>query len=237
MNEIKRKVKIAIIDSGINTEISDLKNYVVHSTGFGINNDGYISENSNIPVRNLHGTAVAMIIRHICTDVEFISVNILDENLLTDGRILAYSLSKVFDYNPDIIHMSLGTLKKRYIFAMRRIVKEAKRLNIQLVAAADNSGNVSYPAYLKGVFGVKSDMFNDCTLYSYKDGFFYAPLGTDGIECIQRIADIRAAKGTSMAAAYISGHLAEILKNSNNLSYNEAKEVLLQRLKKEEKNE
>ena len=237
MEEIKRKVRIAVIDSGINTQISDLKNYVAHSTGFGINSDGYITEKSNIPLRSLHGTAVAMIIRHICIDVEFISVNILDENLLTDGRILAYSLSKVFDYNPDIIHMSLGTLRKRYIFPLKKIVKEAKRLNIQSVAAADNFGKVSYPAYLKGVFGVKSDMFKDCTLYSYKDGFFYAPLGTESIDCIQKISDIKTAIGTSMSAAYITGHLAEILKSNNNLSYKEAKEVLLHRLKKEEQNE
>lgn len=234
MEGIKRKVKIAVIDSGINTQISDLKNYVVHSTGFGINSDGYITENRNIPVRNLHGTAVAMIIRNICSDVEFISINILDENLLTDGRIFMYSLNKVFDYKPDIIHMSLGTLKKRYIVQMKRIIKEAKRLNIQLVAAADNSGKASYPAYLKGVFGVKSDTFNDCTLYSYKDGFFYAPLGTYGIECIQKISDIRNAEGTSMSAAYISGHLAGILESNNNFSYKEIKEVLLQGLKKED---
>jgi subtilisin family serine protease len=233
MKEIGRKIKVVVIDSGINTQISDLKDYVVHSTGFGINNNGYITEISNIPVRHPHGTVVAMIIRHMCSDVEFISVNILDENLLTDGRILAYALSQVFDYNPDIIHMSLGTLKKRYIFPLKKIVKEARRLNIHLVAAAENSEKVSYPAHLKGVFGVKSYMFNDYKFYTYKDGFFYAPLGTCDIECIQKISNIKTAKGTSMSAAYISGHLAEILKNKNNLSYKEAKEILLQRLKKE----
>ncbi len=226
-----RKIRVAVIDSGINTEISDLKGYVVHSTGYGINDEGYITENVNIPVRNLHGTVVALIIRHICSEVEFISVNILDENLLTDGRVLAYSLSRIFDYNPDIIHMSLGTLKKRYIFPLRKIVKEAKKLNIQLVAAANNSGKASYPAYLKGVFGVKSDMFDDCARYSYNQGFFYAPPGTYGIDAIQQIPSIRNAMGTSMSAAYISGHLAEILKTKNNLSYKEAKEILLKRLK------
>ena len=232
IGETGRKIKVAVIDSGINTEISDLQDSVIHSTGFGINSDGYITENSNIPVRSLHGTAVAMIIRHICSEVEFISVNILDENLLTDGRTLAYSLSRVFDYNPDIIHMSLGTLKKRYIFPLRKIVKEAKRLNIQLVAAAENAGRISYPAYLKGVFGVKSDMFDDCMQYSYNRGFFYASPWTYGIECIQKIPEIRTARGTSMSAAYMSGHLAEILKTKNNISHKEAKEILLYRLKK-----
>ncbi len=226
MTKLARRIKVVVIDSGINTQICNLNECVTYSTGFGINSEGYIEENNTMPVRNLHGTLVAMIIRHICSDVEFISINILDENLSSDGRILAYSLSQVFDYKPDIIHMSLGTLKKRYIFPLRKIVKEAKKLNILVVAAAHNLGKVSYPAYLKDVIGVKSQKFEDCMQYLYKDSFFYAPIGTEGIDCIQKIPDIKNAKGTSMSAAYISGHLAAIL--INNVSPNEAKEVLLQ---------
>ncbi len=212
----------------------NLNKCVIHSTGFGINSEGYIEENSTLPVRNLHGTIVSAIIHHICSDVEFISVNILDENLSSDGRILAYSLSQVFDYNPDIIHMSLGTVKKRYIFPLRKIVKEAKRLNVTLVAAADNLQRVSYPAYLKGVIGVKSDNFDDCMQYSYKNGFFCAPAGIHGIQCLQGIPDIQNVSGTSLSAAYISGHLAGILRDNNNLSYKEAKEALQKGLLKKE---
>ncbi len=207
---------------------------VTKSYCYGINSDGYIERNSTLPVRNLHGTIVAAIIRHICNEVEFISVNILDENLSTDGRILAYSLSQVFDYKPHIIHMSLGTVKKRYIFPLRKIVKEAKRLNITLVAASENQGRVSYPAYLKGVIGVKSDGFQDCMQYSYKSGFFYAPGGISGIECLQQIPYIHNIRGTSLSAAYISGHLARILRDNNDLCYKKAKEALLQGLKKKE---
>jgi len=208
----------------------NLNECVIQSTGFGVNSEGYIEENSTLPVRNLHGTIVAEIIRHICSDVEFISVNILDEDLSSDGRILAYSLSRVFDYKPDIIHMSLGTVKKRYIFPLRKIVKEAKKLNITMVAAAENLGRVSYPAYLKGVIGVKADRFDDCMQYSYNQGFFYAPAGIDGIESLQSLQEISALgniRGTSLSAAYISGHLARLLKDKNNFSYNEAKEALL----------
>lgn len=204
---------------------------MIQSTGFGLNVDGYIEENNTLPVRNLHGTIVAAIIRHICNEVEFISVNILDENLSTDGRILAYSLSNVFDYKPDIIHMSLGTVKKRYIFPLKKIVKEAKRLNIMLVAASENQGKISYPAYLNGVIGVKADKFDDCMKFSYKNGFFYAPAGIDGIDCLQGIPELQNVRGTSLSAAYISGYLARILTEKNDLSYEEAKETLLQGIK------
>ena len=186
-------------------------------------------------MRHLHGTAIAMIIRHICSNVEFISVNILDENLSTDGRILTYALSQVLDYQPDIIHMSLGTLKKRYIFTLKRIVKEARKLNILLVAAAENSGRISYPAYLNGVIGVKAAFFKNSSEYLHKHGFFYAPIGTEGISCIQKISEIKNAKGTSMAAAYISGHLAMILNDSKELSFKEAKETLIRKIEIEER--
>lgn len=227
MGQVKRKVKIAVIDSGIDIKVSDLKDYVVHSTGFEIGRDGHVKENGSIPVRNLHGTVVAMIIRHICSDVQFISINILDENLLSDGRVLIYSLNRVLEYKPDIIHMSLGTLKKRYIFSLKKIIKKAYKKKIQLVAAAENSGRVSYPAYLRGVFGVKSDNFDNYMLYSYKNGFFYAP------SQIYRNSNINA-RGTSMSAAYISGHLAVVLKNKDNISYEEAEKFLIQGIKKEE---
>jgi len=207
---------------------------VVHATGFGVNSEGYIEQNSGFPVRNLHGTIVALIIRHLCSDVEFVSMNILDENLKTDGRILTFSLRHVFDYKPDIIHMSLGTMKKRYILSLKRIVNQAKKLNVPIVSAAENSGRVSYPAYLKDVIGVKAGEFENCMQYSYKNSFFYAPFGTEGIESIQKIPDMRKVRGTSMSAAYISGHLAVMLKNNNNLSFREAKMALLKKYEKEE---
>ncbi len=220
------RIKVAVIDSGIDTQVSGLNGFVIHSTGFGIDKEGYIKENSTLPVRNLHGTAVALIIRHICCDAEFISLNVLDEKLSADGRVLAYALSQVFDYSPDIIHMSLGTIKKRYIFPFKKIVGEAKRLNIPLVAAAENTGRISYPAYLRGVIGVKADVFSNCMNYSYRRGFFYGPIGTEGINSIEEIPAISKSRGTSMAAAYISGHLAEILKKNKKLSHGEAREAL-----------
>ncbi|WP_278245952.1 S8 family serine peptidase [Ruminiclostridium cellobioparum] len=227
-------MRIAVIDSGINAGLFDLNEYVIHSTGFYINSQGYIAESNMLPVRNLHGTAVAMIIRHICSDVEFISVNVLDENLSTDGRVLAYALSQVFDYRPDIIHMSLGTLKRRYIFPLKKIIKEAKKLNVLLVAAAENSGKTSYPAYLNGVIGVKSGFFENYKQYSYKKGFFLAPDGTKGIAHIQEVPVMKNSRGTSMSAAYISGHLAEILKKYKNFSANDATRILINTLKQKE---
>ncbi len=222
----KKPIRVAVIDSGIDTTISELDKNVSVSTGFMINTNGYITEYPNIKTKYQHGTIVSLIIRHICSNVEFISINILNDNISTDGRVLLYAMSRAFDYQPDIIHMSLGTTKWKYKRYIRKITKEAGRQNISLVAAVNNQGNISYPAYVKGVFGVKGDNFKDIMHYSYRDDFFYAPLNAPEIQgCHGK--DLKDAVGTSMSAAYITGHIANIRLNMGNLSIEKIKSILI----------
>ena len=103
-NCYKSPVKIFVVDSGINRNVSDLDQYVTHSTGYGINKDSYIAEDNTREVKNLHGTVISLIIRDIFNKVELTSVNILNENLKTDARILIYSLSWCLENKPDIMH-------------------------------------------------------------------------------------------------------------------------------------
>jgi hypothetical protein len=222
----KKPIRIAVIDSGIDTAISGLDKNVVFSTGFRINDKGYITEYPDMETKYQHGTIVSLIIRHICSNVEFISINILNDNISTDGRVLLYAMSKAFDYHPDIIHMSLGTTKWKYKGYIRKITKEADRQNISLVAAANNQGSVSYPAYVKGVFGVKGGNFKEIMQYSYRDDFFYAPLNASGIQGYDG-KDLKEACGTSISAAYITGHIANIRLNIGNSSIETIKNILI----------
>ena len=186
-----------------------------------------------IPVRNNHGTFISLIILCICEDVEFISFNVLDEQLKTDARVLLSATSQVFDYEPDIIHMSLGTEKKRYWLDFKKILWEAKKKNVFLVSAASNSGSASYPAYMHGVFGVKADKRLVGSEYYYQKGFFYAPVGVEHIPDVQKIPDYQMACGSSMSAAYITGHLAKYLYNlseNSKWNYNEAKKILIRNI-------
>ena len=230
----QKKIRVAVIDSGIDTQISSLSECIKDFTAYEINEQGYIQENKKIPVRNLHGTLVSMIIHNICPEIELISVNILDENLETEGRVLLYALSRVFDYKPDIIHMSLGTLSKKYIFSFKKIVREANKKKVLIVAAAGPIGKKSYPAYLRGVFGVKILWEKKHYQYKYEKGFFYAPYDTKSIEKIQRIPEVKDEMGSSISAAYITGEIAEILREHQNLTYKDVKKLLVKRIVLEE---
>lgn len=208
--KIKECVKIAVIDSGISKNVSDLKNYVKYSTGYRVGKSQYIEEYKKTKPIHPHGTAVALIIRNICDKVDLYSINILDEQLSTDGRVLLHALTEAMHLKPDIIHLSLGTTSWRYFLPFRKIVKKAIAQDTIIVSAANNYGKRCFPAHLKGVVGVKAQE-SELAEYSYKSGFYYAPFSTSSISGIEEIDGGENFVGTSFSAAYITGHLASII--------------------------
>lgn len=209
------KVTIVVIDSGIDSNLADLGNYVVRSTGFELDDQGYIIENQNKEIKNPHGTVISLIIRHICSNIELISFNILNERLAADGRMLIFALEQALSLQPDIIHLSLGTTKQRYKFALKKLIRIAQQKNIVIVAAAHNDETMrAYPACLKEVIGVKSGGVENNLKYFYKNDFFYAPASAEHIPGVAETG-AQHANGTSIAAAYITGHIAGIMLEKN----------------------
>ena len=207
---------VALIDSGIDPRMSDIGNFIRKSTGFSIK-DGYIAEDKERPIESEHATAISLIIREIAKDVEFISINILNERLATDFRVLLYALYYTLDYalrldglKPDVIHLSLGTSNLLHYFHLRDIVIKAAASDILIVASADNGLGICLPASMNGVLGVKSSPDLKPDRYSFDGRFFRAPStlnGISGSDCLER----QDYKGCSLAAAYITGHIAKIV--------------------------
>lgn len=223
-------VKIFIVDSGLDCTKANLNRFIRKSTGFEINEQGYIEEKATRVVTNQHGTAVALIIRDICSDIEFTSINVLNERLATDARIFINALCWCLDYKPDIIHLSLGTRNFLYSFALKKIVAEAHRLGVLVVAALDNRPGRSYPAYLKGVLGVRGELLKSKNDYYHDGRFWVAPCDTyqiKDITCLEQYAN--APVGNSMAAAYITGHVASLIYQYGSLDYKATIKLLIQK--------
>lgn len=215
MNSIEEKkyIEVVIIDSGINASISDLKKYIARSTGFRMNESGLIIEDSNMSVKSVHGTGIALIIRSLCPNVRLYSINIFEKEESSDGRTLLHAFNEAINYKPCIIHLSIGTTKIRYWIPFKKAVKSALKNNIIVVSAADNNDRRSYPAYLNDVVGVKRAQFNNVKHYSYKNGFFYAPTGLNKVQGSYELE--RDIGGNSIAAAYITGHIANLAGYTN----------------------
>jgi hypothetical protein len=226
MKDIKinnEKIRIVIIDSGIDTNETYLRNSIKEETGFKLNEKLDVVEEHNPKIKNDHGTVIAKTIKYICNEVEFISINILDENLSTDGRVLIQALKKSMSYKPHIVHLRLGTTKIKYWYPLKKLCKFLNKNNVIIVSAANNEGKRSYPAYLKEVIGVKGANVNNT--YLYNDKFFYASLGLPNDLCInnKRYKDLR---GNSISAGYMTGYICRAILGSNNKSNKEVIEYL-----------
>lgn len=210
---INNKVRVVIIDSGIDRSKNNLKDNVMEAISIKINSRGYIEKTEKSMTNNEHGTLVASCIKYIYDNVELIDINILDKSLTTDGRVLLKALEESINYNPDIVHLSLGTTKFKYWFPLKRIVRKLRKNNIIVVSAANNYGLKSYPAYLKGVVGVKGREVDDLNWHIYEDGFYYAPYKLPKELCYKKNQE--KIRGTSIAAAYITGYFCKYVKNGN----------------------
>lgn len=224
-------VTVAILDSGINPNVSHLSNHIRESTGFRFDDKQTIIEDKSMTVTHEHGTMVALVIKHLCQAVTFININILNEKLRTDGRILIHALNHALHLKPDIIHLSLGTKKWRYKWGLQKIVDKALQQEIVIVAAASNDGKKAYPACLKDVIGVKMEKFTDIYSYRYHNGFFYAPLDVSGVTGFDFFQG-RQIGGCSTSAAYITGHLSRIKAAENT----ETADDLIMQLKRQAMN-
>ncbi|WP_202710732.1 S8 family serine peptidase [Sporosalibacterium faouarense] len=213
----KKNIKVVLIDSGINTEFCDLGDSVESHLMYKLDSRSNIIESKDRKTTSEHGTIIAMIIKDLCKSVNFISMNILNERLLSDGRILISSFIRAMKLDPDIIHLSLGTEKLRYKFKLKRLMKKARRKGIIVVTALSNNGNDSYPSNDKNVIRVAGAInLHDKEKFFYRNKVFYAPIYLANING-QELLRNKLVKGNSFAAAYITGHICRLMEIYPNL--------------------
>lgn len=205
-----RHIRIAIIDSGIDPNTNNLNSYITMQKTYRLNNKGKVIELFKNDVTCEHGTAIAMIIKYICNNIEFFSLSILDQDLSSDGRLLIYALNKAIELSPDIIHLSLGTSRFIYKKYLKSIIKKAYNNNIIIVSALSNNGKVSYPSSFKNVASVKGILSENSFLLKYEKDTFYAPISMLDIDKNNELKR-KNIVGNSIAAAYVSGHIANML--------------------------
>lgn len=153
------KVKVAIIDSGVNYNssipIEERINLLPNEREMSIFVEDFTG----------HGTSVAGIIAGKSEDgfqigvnnnVELYSIKVLNENNAASLDKIIEAIYTAIDLKVDIINMSFGTTN--YSEALHTAIKSADDAGILLVAAAGNRGNidniVEYPANFSEVISV-----------------------------------------------------------------------------------
>ncbi|WP_240390643.1 S8 family serine peptidase [Bacillus sp. Y1] len=216
-NIVDKKVKIAILDSGINKQHEDLKGKVVKE--YNTFTDGV-----TITDEFGHGTAVAGIISAnnnnygivgITQNVEIYDVKVLDNSGKGSMEQLIKGIKWAIEQKVDILNISFGLQSDSR--ELKELIKSALSENIIIVASAGNTYglNVDYPAKFNDVFSISALNENVKRASSAAKGKidFIAPgvnvLSTD------HIGGYSLFSGTSFSTAYVTGVIATILCRTN----------------------
>ncbi len=225
MSNSDKKIKIAVLDSGIDLGNTVPKGY------YNISDENiapwYFEDMTG------HGTSVSGIIKNIVPNAEIYSVKVLDSDNKAQLSKVVEGIYWCIENDIKVINMSFGTLQ--YSKILEQAVDAAYKAGIVMVASAGNKGEqgVDYPAAFENVISVGAvDSHGEKTEESSngKGLDIMAPgkqVVSDGLYGSNIVVG-----GTSIAAPHVTGAVALILQKNQNVSSNFVKELLLQSAKK-----
>lgn len=241
-----KKIRVAVIDTGIDLNNKYLKNNISTILGnadennYGIDFSGIIMTRTPDDTHG-HGTHVSGIITDINPNVELITLKYYNpesagnDNLKNSLKALDYAISM----GVDIINYSGGGESSSR--EELELVKKAKQNNILLISAAGNEGknidlpfNSYFPAKYKedNIISVGSLMNHDNMVESSNWGYNSVHILAPGFE-IQSTHPRGFVKltGTSQATAFVTG-VASLIKSFGINDYREIKSIILNNCKR-----
>lgn len=225
------KVKIAIIDTGIDIYDSSLKEYIKYNNDIQITDD-----NINININDLqgHGTLCAKTIIHICKNVEIYPIKIFDEEGRTSSLNLIKSLNNLVSSDIDLINISASTLNSVCREELEYICDELYKNGKIIVCSHHNKsqGLKSYPTYFKSVIGVKGNR----SVCRDEDYIFkkneYIQMNANSKERFFKFNNQLTHFGkNSRAAAISTGIIANIYTRFGKISFDDLQNILVEESK------
>ncbi|MGG0177657.1 S8 family serine peptidase [Gottfriedia acidiceleris] len=234
----KNKIRVGVIDTGIDTKHPELVNKVV------ANKNAMNPIKKGIP--DSHGTHVSGIIAAeknngiggygIAPNSQIISIDVFNKSDFGTDYVIAEGILEAIKQKVDVINMSLGSYSPSPI--VRDAVKKAIDKGIVIVAAAGNSGveNIEYPASYDGVISVgATDKNNKITKFSTYGPSVDVTAPGDNIYSTVYSPDKGSTfvhmSGTSMAAPMVTGAVSLLLSKYPKLTPYQVNYILTQTAK------
>jgi cell wall-associated protease len=229
----KNKVKVAVIDQGVDSSHPDLKGQLLSS---------YNTVNPMNPgMPDFHGTHVAGIIAAkkdngvgaygINPNAQILPIDVFDRGWGASDYAIAQGIMQAVKSGAKVINMSLGGPMKSPI--IEEAVKKALAKNITIVAAAGNTGDdtISYPAAYEGVISVSAvDKYKKLGDFSsYGPSIDVAAPGADVYSTIyepEKKSTFRTLSGTSMASPMVAAAASLLLSKHPNLTPSQVEYIL-----------
>lgn len=216
---MKDKIKIAILDTGINAlhpyligNISSCYDIIQRKEHYDIK----LSDNNNNDSHG-HGTACASVIKSICSDINLYSFKILDKNGICNVLKLEETLTFIEKMDINIINLSLSIIDKIDANNLANICKRLWNKNKLVIASLGNEQKRGYPAMLKNCIGVQGFILKSI------DSIWFCPLkkvqsvvdNTPFLHCNKEGDYSMFGKCNSYSAAKLTGIVA-LMANQNN---------------------
>ncbi|PKG23285.1 S8 family peptidase [Niallia nealsonii] len=227
-----KETLIAVVDTGVDSTLADLKNTVKTQSGYN-----YISNTKDATDDNGHGTHVSGIIAAsvdnnysiagINTSAKILPVKVLDASGMGDNEQIAKGIKYAVDKGAKVINLSLGG---DYSRVLEYMLQYANKRNVTVVAASGNesSSMLSYPASSQYVTSVGAT--NDLDLVSdysnYGEGLDLVAPGTN-IPSLVPNGNITYYSGTSMAAPHVAAVAGLMLSINPNLKPKDVEKALI----------
>ncbi|MCM3733439.1 S8 family serine peptidase [Fictibacillus nanhaiensis] len=229
----KNKVRVAVIDTGIDSKHPELKNKLLPS---------YNAVNPmNQGVPDFHGTHVAGIIASekgngvggygVNPNVEILPIDVFDRGWGASDYVIADAIMYAVEKNAKVINMSLGSIFPSPL--IQDAVAKAIAADVTIVAAAGNEGmNLnSYPAAFEGVISVGSTN-KDNLLSSYSTYGPSVDVVAPGEDVYAPLYDYEKKStfyklsGTSMSSPVVAGVASLLLSKNPNLKPKQIEYIL-----------
>lgn len=222
-------VKVAVLDTGILTNNTDLKN--LNLSGYNIvdSNSDYVDEHG-------HGTAVTSVVAAkmdnsfgfagIAPDSSFMMVKVIGADGSGTYSDMIQGIEYATDHGADVINMSIGGRADSE--ALKLAVDYAVNRGTTIVAAAGNEGTttVSFPAAYSNVVGVGA-VDTSGRRMSFSNTGSGLTVVAGGSAMVATGTDyISSATGTSFAAPYVSGLVALLYSADSSMSPDKVVDIL-----------
>ncbi|HZE68505.1 MAG TPA: S8 family serine peptidase [Pyrinomonadaceae bacterium] len=223
-----RGVRVAIVDSGVDTEHPDLKGKIRGSVE-AVAEDGKIDFHPSTSGDQAgHGTACAGIITKLAPDVELYSVKVLGPNASGSGDMFLVGLDYAIKQKFQVINLSLGTTKREYFGPLHDLLDRAYHAGCIVVAAANNLPYPSYPSiFSSSLVSVVKRTGGDPFNFGYRYGQVIELVAPGvQVETTWPGGGYRQLTGNSFACPYIVGIIALIMEAYPNLTPFQVKTIL-----------
>ena len=224
-----RGVRVAVVDSGIDTKHLDLVGKVKESVEAFYDEGGKVSfRPSTSGDQAGHGTACAGIITSIAPDVELYSIKVLGPSSSGSGDMFLAGVDYAIKQKMQVVNLSLGTTKPAFFAPLHELLDRAYITGTILVAAANNLPQPSFPSiFSSSIVSVVKRAGGDPFNFGYRFG--------DVIELVAPGVQVKTAwpgggyremTGNSFACPYIVGIIALIVEAHPKLTPFQIKTIL-----------